>query len=323
MAGNRVSDQPLRSANGGGLAGGDYRRCKQHVKGFCIWLNSFGGAHWQPRPFSIIMAVGYGSFLIGGISLKDTTPIYFHSATYAHEHGELDQYRASHKANIACKEAIEQAIADNYRDNRLGSACVQQVLQQFDYDRIFYVLANTVRQKDYDGRISRDNKTWAQTIPVCEDKDGFGYDRNVSFVVDRSHPGLMDLFLTQARDIAKEDFKMNQEFMSRKQVEFIRQTYPPNTRILLQHMDDPYAPVPTGTRGTVKYVDDIGQIGVAWDNGRSLSLIPGMDTYRKLTQQELTQEQGEKPSIHDSLGKHAGQQAAHSDKPKMKKEQTR
>ena len=46
--------------------------------------------------------------------MKDTTPIYFHSATYAHEHGELDQYRASHKANIACKEAIEQAIADNY-----------------------------------------------------------------------------------------------------------------------------------------------------------------------------------------------------------------
>lgn len=109
--------------------------------------------------------------------MKDTTPIYFHSATYAHEHGELDQYRASHKANIACKEAIEQAIADNYRDNRLGPACVQQVLQKFDPGRIFYVLANTIRQKEHDGRISRDNKAWAQTIPVCEDKDGFGYDR--------------------------------------------------------------------------------------------------------------------------------------------------
>ena len=48
-------------------AGGDHRRRKQRVKGFRIWLNSFGGAHWQPRPFSIIMAVCYGSFLIGGI----------------------------------------------------------------------------------------------------------------------------------------------------------------------------------------------------------------------------------------------------------------
>ena len=151
-------------------------------------------------PYGLPMAaVCQGSFLIGGISLKDTTPIYFHSATYAYEHGELDQYHASHKANIACREAIEQAITDNYRDNRLGTACVQQVLQQFDPGRIFYVLANTVRQKDYDGRISRDNKAWAQTVPVCEDKDGFGYDRNVCFAVDRCNPGLTDLFLSQAR----------------------------------------------------------------------------------------------------------------------------
>lgn len=62
MAGDCVPDQPLRSADGGGLAGWDYRRSKQRTKGFCIWLNSFGGAHWQPRPFSIIMAVCYGSF---------------------------------------------------------------------------------------------------------------------------------------------------------------------------------------------------------------------------------------------------------------------
>ena len=131
--------------------------------------------------------------------MKDTTPIYFHSAAYAHEHGELDQYHASHRANIAYKEAIEQAIADNYRDNRLGPACVKQVLQQFDPDRVFYVLANTVRQKDHDGRISRGSKAWVQTIPVCEDKEGFGHDRNVYFIVDRCNPGLTDLFLAQAR----------------------------------------------------------------------------------------------------------------------------
>lgn len=53
--------------------------------------------------------------------MKDTTPIYFHSATYAYEHGELDQYHASHKANIACREAIEQAITDNYRDTALNA----------------------------------------------------------------------------------------------------------------------------------------------------------------------------------------------------------
>ena len=131
--------------------------------------------------------------------MKDTTQLYIYPASYAREHGELEQYRASYKANIACKEAIEQAIADHYRDNHLGTEAVHQVLEEFGYDRMFYVLANTVRQKDWDGRISRDNKAWAKTIPVYENPDGFGQDRNVYFVVDRSHPGLVDLFLTQAR----------------------------------------------------------------------------------------------------------------------------
>ncbi|MCU0078866.1 DUF3849 domain-containing protein [Extibacter muris] len=102
---------------------------------------------------------------------------------------------------------MEQAIADHYRDNRLGAEAVHQVLEQFGYDRMFYVLANTIRQKDFDGRISRNNKTWAKTIPVYENPDGFGCDRNVYFVVDRSHPGLLDLFLTQAR----KEYALSQE----------------------------------------------------------------------------------------------------------------
>ena len=131
--------------------------------------------------------------------MKDTTQLYIYPASHAREHGELEQYRASYQANIACKEAIEQAIADHYRDNHLDIEAVHQVSAQFGYDRLFYVLANTVRQKDFDGRISRDNKAWAKTVPVYENPDGFGCDRNVYFVVNRSHPGLLDLFLTLAR----------------------------------------------------------------------------------------------------------------------------
>lgn len=52
------------------------------------------------------------------------------------------------------------------------------------------------------------------------------------------------------------------------------------TRIILNHMDDSQAP-PPGTKGTVAYVDDIGQIGVKWDTGSSLSLIPGVDSFSK------------------------------------------
>ena len=51
-------------------------------------------------------------------------PVYKHPAAYAREHDELAAYRASNQANAACKEAIETAIRDHYRDNRLDAAAV-------------------------------------------------------------------------------------------------------------------------------------------------------------------------------------------------------
>ena len=126
-------------------------------------------------------------------------PVYKYPAAYAREHGEIEQYHASHKANVACKNAIETAIRDNYRDNRLGKEGVKQVADQFGYERMFYVLANTVQRKNFDGRISRDNKDWAKIIPVFEDKDYFGDDRRSEFEVDSCNPGLTDIFINQAR----------------------------------------------------------------------------------------------------------------------------
>ena len=126
-------------------------------------------------------------------------PVYPYPADHAREQGELDVYRASFRANVSCKEAIESAIREHYRDNRLDAgAAVGQVAEQFGQERMLYVLAATVRHFDYDGRISRDNKRWANTIPVYESKDGMDSDRSVQFVVC-SHPGLTDLFLTGAR----------------------------------------------------------------------------------------------------------------------------
>ena len=55
-------------------------------------------------------------------------------------------------------------------------------------------------------------------------------------------------------------------------------------------MNDPYAPVPPGTRGTVDFVDDAGQIHMKWDNGRTLAIVPSEDDFRKLTDEELAEE---------------------------------
>ena len=75
-----------------------------------------------------------------------------------------------------------------------------------------------------------------------------------------------------------------------KEIAEIRLSYPPGTRIQLIHMEDQWA-VPSGTRGTVDHVDDSGQVHPIWDNGRTLAIVPQVDSFRKLTQQELQEEQ--------------------------------
>ena len=67
--------------------------------------------------------------------------------------------------------------------------------------------------------------------------------------------------------------------------------YPPGTRLELISMGKDPDPVPPGTRGTVERVNSYGDIEMSWDNGRSLSLIPGEDSFRKLTMEELEAEQ--------------------------------
>lgn len=136
--------------------------------------------------------------------MKEQIPLYYHSGDYAYEHGELKLYHASFQENIACREAIEQAIADHYGNNRLDAVCADQVVERFGYDRVFCVLANTVQHKEWDGRISRENKAWAKTIPVAP---GYGGDRNDYFVVDRGNPGLTDLFIS----IVRKNYERDQE----------------------------------------------------------------------------------------------------------------
>ena len=68
-------------------------------------------------------------------------------------------------------------------------------------------------------------------------------------------------------------------FPSKEQITVFRERYPRGTRVELLGMDDPQAP-PMGTRGEVMGVDDAGQILVRWETGSSLSLIPGVDSFR-------------------------------------------
>ena len=150
-----------------------------------------------------------------------SAPVYPYPREYAVENDELDKYRLSRKASIACKEAIEQAIGEHYANNSLDTAAaVKQVVDAFGYDRMMYVLAVTVKHKDWDGRISQSNKQWAATMPVFEDKTDGSADQNVFLVVDKAHPGLTDLFVREARKAqAREKEQAQQKPTPKKEAE--------------------------------------------------------------------------------------------------------
>lgn len=86
---------------------------------------------------------------------------------------------------------------------------------------------------------------------------------------------------------------MNEFERMSRMAKHYKEAYPTGTRILLLGMDDPFAPIPAGTRGSVSLVDDIGQIHMKWDNGQTLAIIPGEDNFRRLTEEELAEEQNE------------------------------
>ena len=67
--------------------------------------------------------------------------------------------------------------------------------------------------------------------------------------------------------------------MEQKDIQALKNKYHKGTKIELIRMNDTQAP-PTGTIGTVDYVDDIGTIHMIWETGSTLGLIEGIDDFR-------------------------------------------
>ena len=61
----------------------------------------------------------------------------------------------------------------------------------------------------------------------------------------------------------------------------IREMYPEGTQIVLTEMRGENQ-MPYGLKGTVKFVDDAGQIHMKWENGSSLALNINEDTFEKV-----------------------------------------
>lgn len=121
--------------------------------------------------------------------MNNTYP-YPYSAAEARERNELPLWRESHRANIACRNAIEDAIRQNFDGMNLQTDCLKAVLDEYGFKRTAWVLANTLHELKWDGRFSYANKHWAEKIYIPTD-----LNHNSDFVV-RSHPAVLDGFVS-------------------------------------------------------------------------------------------------------------------------------
>ena len=87
------------------------------------------------------------------------------------------------------------------RDKDIWKSGISQIASSLEAYR--YVLANTIHELESDGRISSENKAWARTVATCVNEDTFGRNRHLKFMLNRSHPGLIDLLTTHVRRLTR------------------------------------------------------------------------------------------------------------------------
>ena len=121
-------------------------------------------------------------------------PVYYESFGYAAENGEVDLYRISRQLNEECRNAIEEAIADNFDGMNLADDATKSVVEQFGMERMGYILAYTLNYNNHDGRYSHSNKEWADT--TC--KGEWGSNIRTDWIV-RSHPAVLNGFVDMYR----------------------------------------------------------------------------------------------------------------------------
>lgn len=124
---------------------------------------------------------------------KDHAYLYLSSISEAKRQNEVALWRASHLENIACKQAIEEAIRKGFDGMHLSHDCARGVIEDFGFKRVGWVLAATIQLKPEDGRFSRRNKEWAAATFIPRS------DRNYEFMVE-SHAGVLDIFVNEFRD---------------------------------------------------------------------------------------------------------------------------
>ena len=145
-------------------------------------------------------------------ALYADAPLYLKTARYAREHGESEQYHRSHELNNACREEMDKAISENFDGMRLKEGFERELMERYGRERVEYLLATTVKENAWDGRYSRENREWADSIPVSESES-----ERIACCL-HSHPAVIDGLIRRIRlnEHAKQQEKEEEDLAESK-----------------------------------------------------------------------------------------------------------
>ena len=103
--------------------------------------------------------------------------------------------KASHKANAQCVEDIGKAINNHFDGFHYHTGFEEELIETYGMERVQYVVAYNIQQKLNDGRISKENKTWALQSQMNQGEDNPKPEYTIHI-----HSGLLDLFANSIRE---------------------------------------------------------------------------------------------------------------------------
>ena len=103
--------------------------------------------------------------------------------------------KTSHKSNAQCAKDIGEAINSHFDGFHYHTGFEKELIKTYGIERVNYVVAYNIQQKLHDGRISKENKTWA-----LQNQTNQGENNPKPEYTIHTHSGLLDLFSNSIRE---------------------------------------------------------------------------------------------------------------------------
>ena len=97
---------------------------------------------------------------------REHSHLYPYSREEARRRKELEAWRDSYNENIQCKHAIETAAGAGED----MPAQVKQVLDEYGFKRVGFVLSNTLQQRAKESGISKDDQRWGRRTFIPDNR---------------------------------------------------------------------------------------------------------------------------------------------------------